>query len=206
MVQRRGRPRSAEKDNAILDAATRLFMERGFEATAMDLIAEAAGVAKVTIYARYPDKESLFRAVLRRKCEQFVAPTLFDSCRTMCTADALEAFAVDFLDLILSEDAMNMHRLIMAEGSRAPRISELFMEAAVDRIHDQLASFFRAESASRRLHVPAGEEGWLAWRFLGAVKGHPHMRAMMNLPPLTEGERLRHVSGCAQDLVRAYGA
>ena len=203
--RRRGRPRSTDKDDAILEAATRLFMERGFEAVSMDAIAEAAGVAKVTIYVRYPDKETLFRAVLAHKCEAIVTPTLLDCRPGRDTPAALADFGIQFLALILSEDAMNMHRIIMAEGARAPRISELFMEAAVDRIHSQLADFFREESCAGRLAVRPGEEERLAWRFLGAVKGHPHMRAMMSLPPMPPAEIEQHVRACVDDLMRAHG-
>jgi AcrR family transcriptional regulator len=49
---------------AILDAATRLFTERGYSATTMTDIAEAAGVALDTIYAVVGRKPSLFRLLI----------------------------------------------------------------------------------------------------------------------------------------------
>ncbi|GLW97108.1 TetR family transcriptional regulator [Microtetraspora sp. NBRC 16547] len=44
---------------AIADVALRLFAERGFEAVTVNEIAEAAGVAKVTLFKYFPAKESL---------------------------------------------------------------------------------------------------------------------------------------------------
>ncbi|WP_433413547.1 TetR/AcrR family transcriptional regulator [Microtetraspora malaysiensis] len=44
---------------AIGDMAMRLFAERGFEAVTVNEIAEAAGVAKVTLFKYFPSKESL---------------------------------------------------------------------------------------------------------------------------------------------------
>jgi AcrR family transcriptional regulator len=44
---------------AIAEAAMRLFAERGFEAVTVNEIAEAAGVAKVTLFTYFPTKESL---------------------------------------------------------------------------------------------------------------------------------------------------
>jgi len=48
----------------IVTAARGLFFEQGLRATTMAEIAKAAGMAKPTLYARFPDKEAVFRAVV----------------------------------------------------------------------------------------------------------------------------------------------
>jgi AcrR family transcriptional regulator len=48
----------------ILSQARRLFTERGFEATSIDEIAEAAGVAKGAVYHHFASKEAVFLRVL----------------------------------------------------------------------------------------------------------------------------------------------
>jgi AcrR family transcriptional regulator len=48
----------------ILDAATRLFTERGVSCTSMDAIAAEAGVGKGTVFRRFGDRASLAMAVL----------------------------------------------------------------------------------------------------------------------------------------------
>ena len=50
---------------AILDAALRLFAERGFDGTSMRQVSEAAGVSKANIYHHFESKEALYIAVLR---------------------------------------------------------------------------------------------------------------------------------------------
>jgi AcrR family transcriptional regulator len=55
--------RRAATIEAILKAARRLFGERGFAATTMDEIAEAARVAKGAVYHHFTTKETLFEAV-----------------------------------------------------------------------------------------------------------------------------------------------
>jgi AcrR family transcriptional regulator len=57
--RRRGRPRSADASDAILDATLQLLAERGFHATTMDAIAARAGVGKNTIYRRWGAKDDL---------------------------------------------------------------------------------------------------------------------------------------------------
>jgi AcrR family transcriptional regulator len=60
------RPRSARAHDEVLEAASRLFAERGIDATSMDAIAAASGVSKATIYKHWPDKHALCLEVLSR--------------------------------------------------------------------------------------------------------------------------------------------
>jgi AcrR family transcriptional regulator len=66
---RAGRPPrrlAGEVDARILDAACRLFFERGLEGTSVDEIASLARAGKRSIYARFPSNEALFTAVVLR--------------------------------------------------------------------------------------------------------------------------------------------
>jgi AcrR family transcriptional regulator len=56
----------------VLDAALELFLEHGYEGTSMTAIAEAAGVTKPVVYACFPGKDELFRALLRREEERIL--------------------------------------------------------------------------------------------------------------------------------------
>jgi AcrR family transcriptional regulator len=55
----RGRPRSEKVHQAILDAALELTFESGFRALNVDMIAARAGVGKMTIYRRWPNKAAV---------------------------------------------------------------------------------------------------------------------------------------------------
>ncbi len=56
--------RSERSRGQILDAALKLFSHHGYGATSVRDIAEAAGVSKGNVYHHFPDKESIFRALL----------------------------------------------------------------------------------------------------------------------------------------------
>jgi AcrR family transcriptional regulator len=64
-VRRPGRPRSAEADEAILEAAVEVFAEVGLEGLTVEGVAARAGVGKATIYRRYPGKVDLVVAAAR---------------------------------------------------------------------------------------------------------------------------------------------
>lgn len=51
----------------VLDAASRLFYERGIHAVGVDTIAEAAGVTKKTLYDRFGSKEALVVSYLQHR-------------------------------------------------------------------------------------------------------------------------------------------
>jgi AcrR family transcriptional regulator len=55
---------------AIVEAAERLFLERGFGSVTMDELAEAAGVARRTLYNQFASKEEIFREMLLRVSAQ----------------------------------------------------------------------------------------------------------------------------------------
>ncbi|WP_224703949.1 TetR/AcrR family transcriptional regulator [Devosia aquimaris] len=56
--------RAAEKRDRILEAAREQFLIHGLRATSMEAIARAAGVAKPTLYAYFPDKDAIFLAIV----------------------------------------------------------------------------------------------------------------------------------------------
>jgi len=58
--------RRLQRENAILDAAERVFAARGYAATAVKDIAAEAGVAAGTVYLYFPSKEAVFLALIER--------------------------------------------------------------------------------------------------------------------------------------------
>jgi AcrR family transcriptional regulator len=62
--------RKAQTREGLLDAAMRLFCERGFHATSLDLVAAEAGYTKGAVYSNFASKEDLFFALYERRVEQ----------------------------------------------------------------------------------------------------------------------------------------
>jgi AcrR family transcriptional regulator len=57
----------------LLDAALRLFLDRGYDGTSMQAVADQAGVTKPVVYAAFESKDDLFRALLAREEERILA-------------------------------------------------------------------------------------------------------------------------------------
>ena len=59
-----GRPRSGNADRAILDAAAALLSEVGLAGLTMSAVVSRSGVARATVYRRYPTREALLSATI----------------------------------------------------------------------------------------------------------------------------------------------
>lgn len=119
-------PRVVRSRAAVLDAATQLFVERGYRDTSLDDVADVAGVSKRTIHNIYDGKEALFRAALsdildtaERFAQQVVTP-LRDRDDV---ADALRTTAIELARTVLGGRVVPLRRLLIAEARRFPELA-----------------------------------------------------------------------------------
>lgn len=99
--QRGGRTqaeRSATTREAIVAAATRLFAERGYEATGIDEVTRAAGVSKGALYHHYADKADVLAAVYEDVETKLVERLVAVASRETDPLEAVRAGAHAFLD------------------------------------------------------------------------------------------------------------
>src|ERR1700736_1423046 len=80
---RRGRPRDGAVDQRVLSAAWGLLHAGGYAALNVDDVAERAGVAKTTLYRRWPTKDHLAIAVVTRMTPPVPVPDTGNLCRDL---------------------------------------------------------------------------------------------------------------------------
>ncbi|MFT3998253.1 MAG: helix-turn-helix domain-containing protein, partial [Asticcacaulis sp.] len=68
MQELKSRPDKDTRREAILDVASRIFLEEGFDAASMSAIAARVGGSKGTLYNYFKNKEELFEAFVDRHC------------------------------------------------------------------------------------------------------------------------------------------
>ena len=133
---RAGRPPkqlAGEVDARILDAARRVFLERGLAGASIDEIAGQAGAGKPTIYARFPGKEALFAAVVMREVEGKVAHL-----ESRLHADGslemrLREMAEKILERALTVETISLMRLSISEARRFPDLASSVHGMACER-------------------------------------------------------------------------
>jgi AcrR family transcriptional regulator len=123
---RAGRPPrelAGEVDARILDAARRVFLERGLAGASIDEIASLASAGKPTIYARFPGKEALFAAVVIRNVEHNLARFGGDPPKGEMIDERLVTVAASLLHWALGGDTVDLMRLGIAEARRFPDLA-----------------------------------------------------------------------------------
>ncbi len=142
-----GRPTLSNEE--LLDTALDLFLEKGFERTSIDAITSAAGMAKRTVYARYGDKTTLFKAALTRAIEVWIVPV--ERMRAAETDD-LEETLLGIGDIlvanILSPAGLRLLRLTNAESVKMPEISMYNVRHGTEPTLAYLADLFRRRLGS----------------------------------------------------------
>jgi len=132
-----GRPTREEaeaRDVRLLDVATRLFMERGFDGTSIDAVAEAAGISKPTVYTRYRDKRDLFIAVLRGRIRKWIAP-VSAAAEAEATETSPKSIKTTLHELsrhlvayTLAPEAGALQRILSAQAVQFPELAKLANE------------------------------------------------------------------------------
>lgn len=64
-LRRPGRPRRIDVERRVLDAAVELMTERGVNATTVNAVIKRSGVARATVYLRWPNREALITSAVR---------------------------------------------------------------------------------------------------------------------------------------------
>jgi AcrR family transcriptional regulator len=153
--------REAQRADAIVEAAGRLFFAPGFARVNMDDLARELGMSKKTIYRHFPDKHSLLTAVLDR---QFAAVE-----RTLVTAvEDAEGQPFD----------VRVQRLLIAAGSELGRLGAA-----------QLATG-RGGDAMLRQYVEQRTDA-VVYRRLDELLRDGHRQALLSTPPELLSEIIR---------------
>jgi AcrR family transcriptional regulator len=122
-VGRPPRERAGEVDARILDAARRVFLERGLAGASIDEIANVARAGKPTIYARFPGKEALFAAVAMSNVAA-TAARFEGHVPTGSTLDErLANLGAALVHWILASDVVAVMRLGISEARRLPDLA-----------------------------------------------------------------------------------
>ncbi len=127
-----GRPtrrRLGEIEEDILAAAKDLFLTIGYEATAMEAVAQRAGVSKRTLYARYASKETLMKAVVQARVSiwaQQAAAKNEDLPSGL--RERLTRHAETLAQSLGNPEIEQFDRLILTTAHRFPEIARTFYE------------------------------------------------------------------------------
>ena len=205
--------RTAQKRQAILTAATALFLRNGFRGTSMDEVASRAGVSKQTVYKQFADKERLFREIVEGVTgnADAIVPVITAAFgpAPATTHDEFEALlrrvARVYLDGVLAPQVLSLRRLIIAEAEQFPDLAVSYYNQAPARGIEVVARCLEPYVDSGLL--AAGDLRLSAAHFAYLALAVAQDRALF-IPsePAAPRERDRLAAAAAHAFLAAYGA
>lgn len=165
--------RNDAQRQAILDAATRLFIEKGFGGTNINDIADAVGVTRTALYYYFPSKESILEALTEEVTEKAGQLAQTVSRRDKLPADeALRELIQQHASLILSHPLQ--FRVVERSESSLPEPRRSAARRARRAVFDHFvrvinrgieAGLFRRTDARVAAFAIIGMCNWCAWWF-----------------------------------------
>lgn len=170
--------RKDAKRDVIIAGAKSVFLSNGFEATSMDAVALQAGVSKMTVYRHYGSKEALFAGVIADLCSKIVDDDL-GQIFSRPPRVALAAFARKMIDITFARETIELHRIVVAESRRFPKLGRLFYSSGPEVCITALETYFARNKQDLRFKVKNPRRA--AEEFLEHLRGYAHLRVMLGM-------------------------
>ncbi|MBL7496956.1 TetR/AcrR family transcriptional regulator [Frankia sp. CNm7] len=157
-----------QKRAAITEAATRLFLDSGYDGTSLAKIAEAAGVSKATLFKQFPTKAALFDAIVTESWkvedESELHPPTGD------LRQGLTTIGRRYVALLTRPGMAALFRIVIAELPRFPELGETHFSRGKMPYFDSVRRYLDAEHAAGTATL---EDTELATtQFLGMISNH----------------------------------
>lgn len=191
------------RERRILDAALKIFSEKGFVSASMDDIAAEAGLTKPTLYQYFPSKDELFTAMMSQERDHMLESFEYPSASGMVAE--LYAFSWHYADVVLRPDMLNLARLIIGEAQRLPDVGRAYQASGPDRVLAGMIAYLERQRAAGRLKFDdaelAAEDLW------GLILSAPRNKAL-HIPDAVPDRATieRYIRNGLSVFLRAYSA
>jgi TetR/AcrR family transcriptional repressor of mexJK operon len=183
MAKRKGTAAApTTKREAILEAALEVFLESGYAAANMDVLAARAGVSKATIYAYFKGKDELFGELIRGRCESCFGPIVAPEVQVQDEAAvkaALRQLALNFWAMVTTPEALGAYRIVVAEAPRFPEVGQAFYQTGPAKGLEALRGFFADLDHRGLLAVPNARLA--AEFFVGLLRSDLYLKRLLGL-------------------------
>lgn len=200
---RRGRGRlrledARELEVQLIAAARDAFMAHGYGATSMAALARTAGVSKTTLYAKFPTKAALFRAIIDQQLEEAygAVDAAVGEAPEASLASSLRHLAEQTLLHASQPENQALNRLIDWEAPRFPELVEV-AEARLKLSIGHVAAYIRDFAV--RDGIPCRDPEAAAELFNFTVRGLYH-EIRMGVRPAAPDE----IRGRVEKIVAAF--
>lgn len=188
----------------LLDIATEVFIQHGFEGASTNEIARRANCSKTTFYSRFPTKEKLFLAVLERRMEYVFREYALAFPMDAPLESTLKEYAARLLQLVMSERQLALMRVVSMESPRFPALGERFYEVGPGRGVAYLAAYLTEQVKRGRLLKE--DPATMAQHLISLITGGQVRWAVLGLfrRKMSAKEKQLHIDAVVRVFLRAY--
>jgi TetR/AcrR family transcriptional regulator, mexJK operon transcriptional repressor len=197
------KPRSP-KLTAIVEAAKELFAQYGYDGTSTEMIAEAAGVSRQTIYNQFDSKEQLFQELATDIVNAIVGPLGSEDEAGAEPRAALLALAERTLATLFAPRTIALRRLAITEFGRFPHLGRAIYNNGPVQTRGKLTAYLAEQARLGTMRVPQPELA--AEHFFALVTGPSDLRILLGVETSVSPELVRERAANAVDtFFRAFG-
>jgi AcrR family transcriptional regulator len=193
----------SSKRRQILDGASKVFMDLGFDGASMGEIARAAGVSKGTLYVYFADKSRLFEAIVEEETlEQGKLAFNFTPDRDVATT--LREFGQAYIQLLCRPGGGSAIRTVMAIAERMPEVGRRYYENVLEKTIDRLAAYL--EARVKRNDLAIDDTQLAASQFMLTCQASLFLPLIFQAASPPSAERMTQVvESATQMFLAAYG-
>jgi TetR/AcrR family transcriptional regulator, mexJK operon transcriptional repressor len=163
-----------DKAQLIIAAGRQAFLEKGYDGVSMDEVANRAGVAKQTVYARYASKDALFLAVVESVQGRMLSAV--SAAGPHAIRDRLHRIARELLDVVLDSSSLSLSRIALGASYRFPTLGHSIYGARIKELHAVLADI--VEQAAKEGCLLVDDPTVAAEQFLALIRGELHLHCL----------------------------
>lgn len=192
--------RTSRKRSAVIDAARRVFTDKGYNAS-MEEVAFEAEVSKQTIYNQFGSKEQLFHAMIEDRIQEMIEP-IVTAAPDGDPREVLTHIARLYHNKIIAPDSVKMTRALIAAPNAQSVIQQIYSHGP-SRFIRTFADWLAAQDAAGRMRVP--DPMLAAEHFASFNYGHLYMKRLHGVPAPFDAEDIeRRVAYVVDSFLRAH--
>lgn len=198
------RCKTESKRQEIIEIATQVFRERGFERTSMSEISARLGGSKATLYNYFESKEELFFETVRKRVEVELKMAFGSlSLKDRTIAEALYAFGENFLAYICSGEILTTRRLAIA-GDPQMELGKVVFKNGISKAYGIISEFLSEAMDAKQLRKT---DSMVATKHLLALlESETLLPFLMHVKTEISKEEIKVITQRAIDVfMKAYG-